>query len=146
MANFKTSIRVHDVNLESSFLKPFFLSPTSSARCPWQSHRRNYLTSAGCIANEKIVCFYCNLMYINIHSRIKLLKKKVSFSVCPGTQQGATNKLIHKNLDIWKTFLQEIQEGISSNNSSWGKKNKILVYTGIHASLLRELRHRKINK
>lgn len=34
MANFKTSIRVHDVNLESSFLKPFFLSPTSSARCP----------------------------------------------------------------------------------------------------------------
>lgn len=90
--------------LSPLFPKPFFLSPAPSARCPRQSHGRNYLTSAGCIANEKIVCFYCNLIYINIHSRIKFLekKKKVSFSECPGRQRGATNRAIHKNVTFGK--------------------------------------------
>lgn len=45
--------------------------------------------------------------------------KKVSFSKCHGTQQGAKNKLINKKLEIWKTFLQK---AISSNNLSVKKK------------------------
>lgn len=122
--------------LSPPFPKPFFLSPAPSAQCPWQSHRRNYLISASCIANEKIVCFYCNLIYINIHSRIKFLKKKVSFSECPGTQQGAINRTVHKNL----TFGKHCYKKASPVEIPSGKeKKKIWDHIGTPTSLLRNL-------
>lgn len=51
------------------------------------------LTSADCIANEKIVWVYYRLMYINIHSRIKLLKKSLIFKVSWDT--AGSNKQIN---------------------------------------------------
>lgn len=91
--------------------------------------------TADCIANVKIAWVYCNLMYINIHSRIKLLKKSLIFKVSWDT--AGSNKLIHKKL---------LQEDNSSNKSSVIKANfkpQSLDHLGIPILLLRDLRHRR---